>query len=620
MFIQTKIKMVLFIIAIAVCIQAEEKCELSYDGYITELNDSVVAVPEEMVALSYILSTVPVIEHINKLSGAASVFIIIDHSGPMCFESGKPPLDQWGMRFEIARNLIDSIFCVYDSAEIGVAVFRQYLYFDPMDDSIFMQCPEQDTGAYLPLLQLDSTYAPDEKWGYQILHEYLEKDTFEINGYLYADLSYRPSNFNSNPTTSNITAAFQAAKHAFKSARYPKNRQFIIFLTEGKATYPVGNENQYLKAVEGIPTTYTIFFSPNDDPPPDMVTMTNTINLSVMNDSSDLWPSSLGPDSLVDLMTEKTMKNGMQIIITQPTDIKINGIQATNIMMSMVTFDSPFPLKKDLTDFEYEIDYKIMKDSIYWNEQMQVWDTVVIQWDSLAMGAFTINVVDGASVPDHYPHTFPVYCWDRNLGFYHNAKPVTVADGSMKELEIRFTHDSVDIDYNYTNVSVEITQSNGPVNDKETFTLTDFDSLFSRTFPIMIDSTPVPGDGVLQLHEKDSIIAVFRNNESPKLPLDTIRLAILYNGSSAIDPNSFSSGKFHYHISRSGVGNHSISFCNLPGKGKLSLFSINGRTIFQQNLARGNSSINLPQTLPQSVFILHLSFGNTILKKIVLLY
>ncbi len=255
---------------------------------------------------------------------AVSILFLIDHSGSMSGSStNNPGLDRWGERFKVPHALIDSIYGIFDSAEVAVVIFRKFLYYDPADDSKFKQCPEQDTGAYLPLFKLDSSYAPDGKMGYQIVKEYLDYDTVSSMNYDYVDLKYRPSNLSINGGNTNITAGFHAAKDAFRTARYPKERQFIIFFSDGIATYPgqpgSPEANQYIEDVKAdIPTTFTIYFTQNPSPPQDLVVMTNNIkvnNYSIMNDSSALWAIDLGTQTLMDFLLD----NILTIIIDEKT-------------------------------------------------------------------------------------------------------------------------------------------------------------------------------------------------------------------------------------------------------------------------------------------------------------
>ncbi len=273
----------------------------------------------------------------HQILSAPSVLFLIDNSGSMTGSDVTPAEDRWGERFKLASDLIDSLYMIFDSVEVGVSVFKKYLYYDPSDDSRFAQCPEQDTGAYLPLIKLDSSYAPDGKMGFEIVWEYLRYDTVGAN-YKYVDLRYIPSNVNINGASSNITAGFQAAKNAFKTARYPKHRQFIIFFTDGVATYPgeVGSPeaNQYIEdAKTGVPTTFTVYFTQDSVPPPDLVEMTDNIkynDFSFINDSSAMWPITLGQQTIKDLILDHILttaivsKNPPEDSLTIPVDSTVH--------------------------------------------------------------------------------------------------------------------------------------------------------------------------------------------------------------------------------------------------------------------------------------------------------
>ncbi len=241
---------------------------------------------------------------------AISLLFLIDHSGSMSGQGSNNAQDRWGERFKVPHALIDSIHKLFDSSEVSVVVFQKYLYFDPVDDEKFVQAPGVDTGAFLPLFQLNKSYPPEGKMGYEIIKEYLDYDTVTGGMNDYVDLKYVPSNLSMNGGNTNITAGFEAAKHAFTSARYPKNRQFIIFFSDGVATWPPPQggtlANKFIEdAKTGMPTTFTIYFTQDPDPPIDLVEMTDNIknnDYSTMNDSSALWAIDLGQQSLMDFI------------------------------------------------------------------------------------------------------------------------------------------------------------------------------------------------------------------------------------------------------------------------------------------------------------------------------
>ena len=132
-----------------------------------------------------------------------------------------------------------------------------------------------------------------------------------------------------------------------------------------------------------------------------------------------------------------------------------------------------------------------------------------------------------------------------------------------------------------------------------------------------MDSTPTPDDGIFQIYEEDIIIVKFRN---PDLPLDTLWLLVPFNPTTAIDPNTvFSNGKFSFIITKTGSMQNILRIYNLPKNGKVSLYTINGRKVFEKSLNRGNASNILPNRLSQAVYLISLEYENIVLRKKLLL-
>lgn len=581
---------------------AEEACKFSYKGIPEDLNDSTIVLPEKVIALSeYILVGMPLDSIIEQKIN--SIMFIIDNSGSMQNVGGN---DQWGSRFVVARDLIDTIYNMNPKMQVGLVVFRTYLYFDPSDDPIFEQCPAYDTGAYIPLLTLDSTY--NGQTGYDILKNYLETDTVSLDS-LWIDLVYRPTNVILAGGNTNITASFEAAKQGMLSSIYPKGNHYIIFLSDGEST--VGG-NDYILG-ENVPTTYTVFFTPLGKPPQSLLDMTANIQCngySTSNSYSNLWAIETDYDTLMSLLMEKVIGQMVsQIYKTIPTNMSINGIApVTGWDGTGFTFGQIFPLQGVTTDFNFGIDYEIYMESITENG-----DTITIKIaDTTHNITFTVAIEDGAPVPDSVELT----CWGRRLEFYHNDSLFEIADETMDSLEIRFSEVEVDMLYGYDSVFIELTNIIGTQTDKENFTLLNNGSYFTYTFPRAIDSIPTAGDGILQHQEIDNIIALFRN---PNLLLDTLRVLVPFMKSSEINSSNFFSGKFNFRIVKSGARQHILKVNNLPCLGKISFYTINGRKILEQSLNKGNSSLSLPKTLSQAVYLMRLEYGNNILSRKILL-
>ena len=547
---------------------SEEVGNLFYHGDIGDLKDSTIEVPEEVVAVSAKVAVDPPIVTTVIVGGTPSLFFIIDHSGSMYQNPGN---DVYGKRFTTSLEFIDSIMARFPSAEVGIAVFREHLYYDPADDSRFAACPGYSFGGYLPFLQLDSSYFPMGETGYQIVSKYLESDTVPGG---YVDLTYVPTNVAQNAASANINVGFAAAKHAFQSAQYANNRQYIIFLSDGEASIyngPNTSNDDFITDVDGLPTTFTIFFTQSGNAPPNLVTMNSNIQsngYSTNNPRSNLW--AIDVDTLMN-----ALMNNITVIITGgimgiPTDITVNGTKISNYdtVNSMFMFDDHFPLTGVKTDFSYRIDYLVPKDSILPNG-----DSIIFQGDSIAEGSFDVVVDPSVTKPPiHYPHPFEIIHWDRALGFYYKNAPVASINMGMDTLEIRFTEKEIDILYGYDSVTVTITNSKGNI-DSETFNLSKTDSCFTKLFKLAIDSIPTQNDGILQLFDSDTVTAVFRN---PNLPLDTLVLSVPFYPTTAIYPNSCNNQK----ILSLNIINSSILY-NLPTswKTKLHIYNMNGRLI-----------------------------------------
>ncbi len=513
----------------------EEACKFSYLGFPEDLHDSSVVVPEDVVAMSEFVPVGTPTQIIEQFVNGSipSIFFIIDNSSSMNTQYNDMFLasDLLGARFTVTDALIDTLFKKCPKAQIGVAVFGSTLFFDPNDDDLFEQCPLENRGAYIPLLTLEQTYQSTElgsKSGYEILKYYLETDTVTTGmiQFPYLDLVHQPSDpmlgtFQNAST--NITAGFRAAKDAMLDSPHPKKDHYVIFFSDGEATEG-GNE---FEQGTNVPTTFTIYFTSNSQAPQSLVTMTQNIQgngYSISNPLSNLWSIEAGHDTLLTFLMNNVIGQIInQIITANPFTITINGIDpVTGWDSTGFTFDKLFPLTGETTDFTFEIDYEVYKDSIADNG-----DTIKIKvGDTTHNVNFDVVIEDGAVVSDK----INIECWDRTLAFYYSDAPVGLVNETMNSLEVRFTEREVDVLYGYTDVSIIVTHTEGTTPDVETFDLEDKGTHFSYTFIRQI-AAPNPGDGILQHQVIDSLVAIFRN---PELPLDTLRIAVPFKLSGSI--------------------------------------------------------------------------------------
>jgi len=592
--------------------EMKEAGYLFYRGDPVELKDSTIRVPEKVMAMSEKVHVDLPPAHPRY---TPSIFLLIQHSGSI------ETKDRAGKRFTFVQALIDNVKKLFPQTEMGIGIFRTYLYFDPLDNPRFVKAPGNDTGAYLPFFLLDSSYAPEGKTGYQIVYEML--DTVMING--TANLKYTPSNSALNPANTNINCGFDAVKHIFKSAKYSKNHQLVFFLSDGEATIANGphtnalDYSQDTAFISDVPTTITAYFSDSVTPHQSLVKMTTNIRkngYSYQNQNTALYP----------IISDYLMHYMINAIIpwwVQPSgkllDMTINGKTTSlyDTSSKIFNFNNQFPLTGVATKFDYRINYKLIRDSI----DTIAGDTISMIKDSTTNGTYTIlNDPTVQNPPTNYKHLFDMISWNRELALYHNGNPVTLINKTMNNLELRFTYSPGEAQFHYAKADVEVTNSAGSIKEWETFSLTKNDTLFTKTFSLAIDSNPTPNNGVLQVREKDTIVAVFRNSESTKLPLDTLRIVVPFIATAAIEYIPINSkGTLNFSLIKNGVGNYLLKYSNLPADGDISLYTINGRKVFKQELIKGTSSINLPKRISPSVYVLQIYYnGNSYKKKLFL--
>lgn len=499
-------------------ISAEEVCKFAYEGQPENLHNTIISVPHKIVAMSEKVNVGTPVFISEKVVSTPSVFFIIDNSTSMSGSMGIGTnfgMDVWGNRFKVTRDLIDTLKIRFPGVEVGIATFRTHLFFDPTDSDYFVKCPQQNTGAYLPLFKINSKFPPNNKFGWDILQNFLEIDT--INNQ-YVELKYIPTNLMDNSSGTNINSGFDAAKHAFLKSNYPKECHYIIFLSDGEANQPMmGNPNAYV-AGTNVPTTFTVYFANNGVAPQSIQDMTKNIKengYSTSNKGSDLWAFENTDyevllkflmDNVISVITQEQKSYPVKISVNK-TD-PIGGWDSTSF-----NFAKMFPLEPDTTEFVMDIDYHAFMDTV--NNQG---DTVTIEKDTASYVKFKVVFNKNATLSDEYN----VECWDRTLGFYYNGKQIFSANETMEELEIRFTEKEIDVIYGYENISVEITHTEGTDKDKEKFKLSFKDTYFTGKFKRKIANAN-KGDDVLQHKEIDSLVAVFRNKD---IALDTLRISI----------------------------------------------------------------------------------------------
>ena len=525
---------------------AQRVAEFCYRGTPELLNGRTIHVSDTMVSLSYILIARDSIKDSSiTTTDTPSIFFVIAHSPSMSYLNPAGPVnDQWGNRFKIASALIDSIYMYYPSAQIGLALYDGSFYLRPQDDTLFDTCPAPNNqGGYLPLLNLSSSY--ETGTGRSILKHYLEMDTIDAppgsnpEVTQYAELKYHPR----TRASSNITIGFEAAKNAMLLSLHKLSVNKIIFLTDGSADR---GGDAWIAGVN-VPTTYTIYFTNTSALITNLQTMTTNIqnNLySYSNPSSAAWPFN---NTVFNSLMSFIMSNIYERIEIDrqqtPTQITVNG-QTVNTRSG----DSAFILNEmiPLTGQNTPV-YIQLHNVIRWRGGNL--DTIIDTIHNINYSIQTLPHLSTAWNPQR--DSFDIWTWDRTLSFHYAVgatdTPISYIAQTMDSVELYFTFDSGTAHYGYdgapglglpVDIYNKTPYATGYTNDHEIIYLSRVvGNIFSAKFKRQASVLANPGDGVLQYQgNSDSIVAVFRNNESDKtvLPLDTLRVAIALSPPSGV--------------------------------------------------------------------------------------
>lgn len=468
-----------------------------------------VRVPDNVVMLSEILehcSPDSVIEPSVGDTDTISLFFVIDHSASMS------EYDPKGIRYTIARHIIDSLARHSPASEIGLAVFSNKLLHNYQDDSFFEQLDDSQgwNDSYVPLTRLDAQVggmsAVDKlKWA-------IETSTTEKD----MGLNWKLTNGNYDNSgrgmgyygTTDVSLGFEAAQKAFLSATYRKSRQYIIFFSDGIAQKVDEQRQQYMNDyIEGkdVPTTFTAFFLKKGMHIPAQITqMTDNIRqngYSAKNPFSTIWRHESEMDSVVSKLLDIIIGNGLKIIRSTPKQMTINTVTTTTFDSLYAFFPCPLvpftgPSTTVTASLTFTWDYPISKDSTETH-------TFVVQHSN-------------------NPGPDSLICWEQgSLGFYDHGKPIWAAGPQQTAVEVRF-FPPPDPPYPYPVGSCNLIITNAAGTDSLLVTAAANGAYFTATF-LREYSDIALIDNILQNTSTDSIKAIYRN---PDIPLDIVRHAI----------------------------------------------------------------------------------------------
>lgn len=374
-----KLSMMFLIFVLPTLLVADKICNFRLENCPENFNGKTVYVPKNVTSIAPDFKVCIPLTTVTNEGTPPSIMFVIDHSTSMMGSSG---LDKDGSRFLVTQALLDTLTKQIPQAEVGLVVFFDRLFFDATDDSMFQTMPddyavpmETKSQAYIPLLQLNKIQK-NGMTGNEYLKHILKTEKV-VSGISRGDtvwstdLVYQPSSFDHGGGT-HISVAFDAALDALKKASYTKENQYIIFFSDGDATRPSDNNTIKNNFQQGTatPTTFTVYFTSNNNgaAPQSLQTMTNNIktnNFSTTNPSSQLWTIQTNFSTLMGVVMDKIFNPLIFSVKQKPTTLVVNNKSFTTTIDS-TTFNigEGFKLNDSLTRFDVSVKYRIKDDSL----------------------------------------------------------------------------------------------------------------------------------------------------------------------------------------------------------------------------------------------------------------
>lgn len=432
-----------------------------------------------------------------------SVFFLIDHSGSMSI------MDSNAIRYKVVNQIIDSIYTHSPASEIGLAVFSNQLLHSYNDDSYYVQLDPRWHDSYIPLTKLTETVngisaVQKLKQSIQLSSEKDYLGNYKLVNGNYSATGRKDSLGNNNGYngTTDISLAFEAAKKAFSSTARPKEKQFVVLLSDGiSQNIDIERKPYELDYIAGVnvPTTFTAYFINERQPiPQQIITMTDNIasnNYSQKNTDSKEWKT-MGRESelLNDLLGKISSGGGLGYYLSTPENLTINGIVTDHFDDSLAFMPQLIPLTGKYT--ELNISFKVHWDLPINKDETRTYSTIIMQSDT----------------PDDLEDS----CYDQgSLNFYYQGSRISYIETQQKTIEVRFFPPE-----GFTSSTVDITIYSRENSDFIVLHASRVGEYFSAQFDREY-GTPIK-DQILQNAFVDSVIAVYRN---PDLPLDTVRIA-----------------------------------------------------------------------------------------------
>ena len=516
--------------ALAVSAGSEQICSLVFGKCPGNFASATINVPQNVVWLDPVIPVCA--ENVQVQTGTSgappSIVFIIDNSGSMSEDNDKPGEgnDPDEARFQVVKQLLDTIAKASPKAQVGMSIFSRRLQFDHRDNPFFKTAFPLDTtqhDSYVPLTSLDTTFAGNVK-GLDTLKNLLN---YAGNGNLLAGTTRPSSRRNSIESTNirsgtDITLGFEAALEAMKASTAAKNNQFFIFLSDGEpSSIDEGRtalENQFQKG-EGVPTTFTIFFKKSDNPtaPNSIITMTNNIKkngYSATNPQSAYWAINTPNSQLLNLLQTSVLTPIFANTPGKPlsAEMELGGKKYGSASANATNFTFPQRVPIGATATTVNLTYTYQYTDSGKTKTKQV--PYVLNLNRTSANA---PLAEGLSSK----------CQDQGaITLFHNGTQINVVTADHSELDIRLTLASGE---SCNGCKVEVKPSKSA--DREHVTLLPVGGFQTGKFDRETVNTHASGNGILQHLPTDSIVITYVN---PDNPLDVIRKAFPYTDVSTV--------------------------------------------------------------------------------------
>ena len=487
-------------------------CHIVIDENILALDGIIQNVPSSMVAVAPEISyEAPDITAINAEVAIPAIVLLIDDSGSMMQN------DEDANRYTVTKEILDEIYATQPETRVAVVTFRNWLAWDWRENDMFRKISSYDwNDSYFPLTPLDSVFADGER-GIQKIKGLFELDQWNLLQAFHSDSTERTrpmqtdEDGNPRPPTrsdqgTDITLAFRAAKDALKNSSTPKQRQFIIFLSDGyHGGVDVEMESAKKDYINGedVPATYTIFLGDSvKEPPEQLLTMISNIQnngYSEANERSELWSIESSHDTLLALMQREILTKVYEPIKMASRAVVEDNV-ATTITDKTVIFPKPIPLNENATVVELKMTFPLESKNSGGSS-----DTVISTQITF------IRDPEAASVGE----SFGSECYLRDLFIESDGLPIVSSlRNTQKELTARFTLEGI-----LAAASPEASVYAASGDDSLQVNLSGNEGAFSGDFQREESDKPDVDDNTLQNEENGAIRVVWRNGD---IPLDTI--------------------------------------------------------------------------------------------------